>query len=147
MNITKTTESDVIPIKELVESLTRFYSNDPTKRLPAWFLNSISEQEIINRIVSAEFYNLSYKIDGNLVGYIAIKNNYQLYNLFVSEHHHRCGIAKKLWLAAKEATASKKYFLRSSIYAIPVYERFGFSRVGGPTEKDGIQFQLMEYGE
>ena len=147
MNIAQSTAGDVIAIKTLIESLAHFYRNDESVALPLWFLNSISEQEILNRISSSEFYNLSCKVEGELLGYICVKNNYQLYHLFVSENHHRCGIASKLWLSAKQATKSTKYFLRSSIYAIPVYEKFGFKSIGAPTEKDGIKFQVMEYEE
>lgn len=147
MSLAQPTAADVSAIKNLIESLSRFYRNDESVVLPAWFLNSISEQEILHRISSTEFYNLVYKIDGELVGYISVKNNYQLYHLFVSEAHQGCGIAKKLWLSAKQATNSTRYFLRSSMYAIPVYEKFGFKSVGHPEEKDGIKFQVMEYEE
>lgn len=35
--------------------------------------------------------------------------------------------------------------VRSSIYAVPVYKRFGFLESGPAGSKDGVSFEPMEY--
>jgi predicted GNAT family N-acyltransferase len=41
-------------------------------------------------------------------------------------------------------TQSNRFTLRSSLYAVPIYKRFGFSESGPVGTKDGISFQPME---
>ncbi|MCH8529481.1 MAG: GNAT family N-acetyltransferase [Saccharospirillum sp.] len=92
----------------------------------------------------SECLNLVYEVDGSIVGYLAIKGGSHLYHLFVSEAHQGKGIAKQLWMAAIEGSPVKCFTLRSSLYAVPVYKRFGFEESGPAGLKDGISFQPME---
>jgi GNAT superfamily N-acetyltransferase len=68
-------------------------------------------------------------------------------HLFVAPEFHRRGVAAALWERAKTdaiaAGNSEGFSVRSSEFAVPVYERFGFSVVGERREKDGIVFVPM----
>ena len=56
----------------------------------------------------------------------------------------RKGIAKELWRKAIELCRSSKYTVRSSLYAVPVYENFCFVKSAAVEVKDNIRFQVME---
>ncbi len=66
-----------------------------------------------------------------------------LFHLFVAETHQGKGISRALWNYAISGAKPKEYTLRSSLYAIPVYQRFGFTEYGAVEQKEGIVFQPM----
>ncbi|MFY0665521.1 MAG: GNAT family N-acetyltransferase [Natronospirillum sp.] len=49
-----------------------------------------------------------------------------------------------LWAAAIQGFSASIFTVRSSLFAVPVYERFGFVASGPVGTKDGISFQPME---
>lgn len=148
---------DVKEIATLVRSLSHYYLPQKissaqgllakrlsTNRLPIWLLNSLAEEQFLQRINSAEYSNYVYCINSEVVGYIAMKESSHLYHLFVSETHQGKGIAHKLWKHVGENCSAEKYTVRSSLYAVPVYKKWGFVETDAIKEKDGIRFQAME---
>lgn len=83
-----------------------------------------------------------------LAGVIAVRDTTHIYHLFVMPEFHRKGVAAKLWERAKAnalASGNKEGFsVRSSEFAVPVYERFGFCVIGSRAEKGGIAFVPMK---
>ena len=87
-------------------------------------------------------------VDGEqIVGVGAIKENSHLYHLFVAESHHGKGIARRLWENLRDTALAAgnpgRITVNSSRYAVPVYERFGFVKDGGITEKNEVTCQPM----
>lgn len=84
-----------------------------------------------------------------LVGVSAVRGPAHLYHLFVAKPYHRQGLARRLWLTALRACVESGHrgviTVNSSTYAVPVYERFGFTRKGPPEEKNGIVHHPMEF--
>lgn len=144
MNIRNAKEDDAEQIYNLVSSLSHFYLSSTEESLPEWLLSSLELKEFKNRLKNNEFTNLLCERNGNIIGYISIKNKNHIYHLFVSQEHQRKGIAKKLWKKAKNLCLSSTYTVRSSLYAVPVYECFGFSKSKKIETKDNFQFQAME---
>ncbi len=143
LNIRTAHRDDAVHIKELVSSLSHFYLEDRYALLPEWFSNTLAISEFERRLSSNEFINYVYSVNGLIVGYISIKDKGHLYHLFVSEDYQGKGISKELWLYATSNLNVDSYTVRSSMYAIPVYKRFGFKESAPITSKDGISFQPM----
>jgi GNAT superfamily N-acetyltransferase len=148
---------DVKEIATLVRSLSHYYlpqkiwsaqdsstKSLSTKSLPSWLLSTLTEEQFLQRINSAEYSNYVYCIDDEIVGYIAMKESSHLYHLFVSEVYQGNGIANRLWKHICERCSVEKYTVRSSLYAVPVYKKWGFVETDSIKEKDGIRFQAME---
>jgi GNAT superfamily N-acetyltransferase len=148
---------DVKEIATLVRSLSHYYlpqkissAQDSStkslsaKRLPSWLLNTLAEEQFLQRINSDEYSNYVYCIDDEIVGYIAMKESSHLYHLFISEAYQGNGIAHKLWKHVGKNSSAEKYTVRSSLYAVPVYKKWGFVETDSIKEKDGIRFQAME---
>ena len=129
MDICQATPNDARPISSLVKSLA----------------NTLTEDAFLQRINSSDYINFLCEQDGQVIGYGAMKRLNHLYHLFVAEAFQGKGISRKLWeqLIAEESNAT--YTLRSSIFAIPVYERFGVKAVGERGSKDGVSFQSMVF--
>ncbi|MFC3852235.1 GNAT family N-acetyltransferase [Salinispirillum marinum] len=143
MNIRRTMVEDAAEIKELVSSLSHFYLEDRNSVLPEWFSNTLELSEFERRLSSEEFSSFVYSIDNVIIGYISIKDLSHLYHLFVAEGHQGKGIAKALWEYATSESGINVCTVRSSMFAVPVYRRFGFKESEAAMSKDGISFQPM----
>jgi GNAT superfamily N-acetyltransferase len=138
-------KDDAQHLRNLVSSLSHFYLSQDNLDLPQWFSASIGLDQFEARLESAEFTNIIAEIDNYIVGYISIQENNYLYHLFVAQKYQRKGIARQLWIEVQKTCSSLKYTVNSSIYAIPIYEKFGFIALESIREKDGIKYQLMEF--
>jgi GNAT superfamily N-acetyltransferase len=145
MSIRTASKEDAQQIKDLVSSLSYFYMSDLNSALPAWFSTNLELVQFEARLESGRFTNIIYELDNNIVGYISMKDNSHVYHLFVDRHHQGKGIARQLWSAVKRICPSSKYTVRSSIYAVPIYQKWGFVISDVVGEKDGIQYQPMEF--
>ncbi|MBI1425724.1 MAG: GNAT family N-acetyltransferase [Gammaproteobacteria bacterium] len=144
MSIRPANETDVPQIAVLVKSLAHYYLNDPSRELPSWLNNTLTYEAFADRISSSEYLNFVYEEAGTIVGYISINRNGHLYHLFVAEQSQGKGISRLIWEHAKQYCECVCFSVRSSLYAIPVYKRFGFCETGPVGTKDGVSFQPME---
>lgn len=145
MSIRYAQVEDALEIKQLVTGLSHFYLENPTHALPAWFAETLEKAAFEQRLSSTQFVNLVYVNHTGIVGYLSIKGGDHLYHLFVAASEQGKGIASALWREARTLIGFERCTLRSSLYAIPVYERFGFKMAGAAANKDGIGFQPMEW--
>lgn len=84
--------------------------------------------------------------DDKILGYIKGNKN-RIANLFVLGKTHRKGIGKKLVnLFEKEAEKqnSKEIKIRSSIYAIPFYQKMDYKKTTGVRNFHGLKIQPMK---
>lgn len=144
MTIRKATSQDVSAIRDLVLSLAHVYLNPQTTASPDWFAMTLTDNEFISRINCDDYLNFVYESAGDVAGYISVKKSGYLYHLFVAQPHQGKGIARKLWQHTSGQCQARVYKLRSSLHAVPVYEKFGFKVSGVAEIKDGIEYQPME---
>ncbi|NEO25760.1 MAG: GNAT family N-acetyltransferase [Kamptonema sp. SIO4C4] len=87
-------------------------------------------------------------LDNQLAGVIAIRNHQHLFHLFVAPPLQGQGIARQLWQFAKTdaivAGNQDGFTVNSTPYAVPIYERFGFTITGEKVEMNGIAFIPMQ---
>jgi len=131
--------SDAAGISALIHSQLHHRAPDPTTPAPEQFVALFSPQAIAGYITGGNCNYLVALIGGQLVGALAIRDNRHLFHLFVAEPYQRLGVARSLWNRAKAdvlaTTNEAEISVRSSMYAVPVYERFGF-KVSGPRVED-----------
>ena len=88
-------------------------------------------------------YLLAYS-DSQLAGFIAIRDGFHLFHLFVERSHQRQGIARRLWERALEELSTPgsdgAFTVNSSLSAVPVYQAFGFVPAGSIQRMHGISF-------
>ncbi|WP_345416754.1 GNAT family N-acetyltransferase [Halioxenophilus aromaticivorans] len=143
MSVRRANADDIPQLAELVSSLAGFYLDDPNTELPAWFKETISEPAFEARIKSQDYVNILYENAGRVEGYAALKDGSHLYHLFVAKSQQRTGIATLLWRSLLTYCHADLVTVRSSMYAVPVYERFGFTVERPAGLKDGIAFQPL----
>jgi GNAT superfamily N-acetyltransferase len=89
------------------------------------------------------------KAGPELVGVIALREEKHISLLFVAEAWQRRGIARGLvGRAIRELEtrpgAARQLTVNSAPYAVTVYEKLGFQKLGAEQERDGIRFVPMK---
>ncbi len=123
--ICKVTLKDAQQLSSLSNSLLKYLFEEET---PKWFEDSFNVEEFEKRILSSEYKHFGYVIENKIVGFIAIKEDSHLFHLFVDEKYHQQNIGKKLWEFVKENIDFEVMSTNASLYAINVYESFGFTK-------------------
>ena len=134
-------------LSQLAFSLSDFYLASPNTQLPQWLADSFNEEQFLSRLKDDDYTHFVADIDNTIVGFIAIKSPNHLYHLFVNKNHHGKGIGKQLWEYAFEQLNldTQAYIIvRASLYAVPIYEKFGFVATGTIMQKDGVNFLAMK---
>ncbi len=106
-----------------------FLITDIEHSLKKWFVDG------------AKGYSQAYRVDDELVGFIVVKEFWNLSHLFVLPHYQNRGIGSTLVMAAieycKDKSPRNKIQLNSSNSAVAFYERSGFTRCGEGIDRPG----------
>ena len=142
---------DAPAISRLIRELTKFSLADPDDpESAAPFFDSITPQAIEGYLDGNYVYHVVEHGD-DLAGVVAIRDHSHLYHLFVAERFHRQGLGARLWSHARQVAMDAGneglFTVNASVYAVPVYERFGFVAQGPVIHKDGLAFVSMELDE
>ena len=139
--------ADAEAIAGLIASFQSELTDDPSGAGAEEFLASVSLQAEREYLASERYrYLLAYS-DSQLAGFIAIRDGFHLFHLFVARAHQRQGIARSLWEQALEELCSRDgdggFTVNSSLAAVPVYQAFGFAPAGSIQSMRGISFLPM----
>jgi ribosomal protein S18 acetylase RimI-like enzyme len=80
-----------------------------------------------------------------IVGMVCERDGCHIRKLYVDGAWHRRGIATKLMDAMMQGMDTPKITLNSSRYALPFYEKYGFTPTDEEQNKDGFVFTPMVY--
>lgn len=111
------------------------------------FLNTVSPTTIASYIENPAYSYVLGFVGNELVGVAATREKQHVYHLFVSPKHHYKGIAKSLWhylMSDAVSNGINMFTVNSSIYAVPIYEKFGFSPTSEPQTRNGINYVPMQ---
>ncbi|HEY6530215.1 MAG TPA: GNAT family N-acetyltransferase [Cellvibrionaceae bacterium] len=111
------------------------------------FVAANTSTEFEKKLGSADFCIFCCIESNRLLGFISLKDQEKIDQLFVIPEERNRGVASFLWQFAKKNAmqkgASGTFWVRSSSVAIPVYKKFGFIPEGERQSFAGISFQLM----
>ena len=146
MNIRPGTTSDAGSIAALVREFEPLLVEDPSAAAPFW--ESMSEGVHAQNLGSERFRYLVAESGGELLGFIATRDELHLFNLFVSPHRQRQGIGRALWTSVLRqlpiVPAGRCITVNASPNAVAVYRAFGFLEVGSVVRTHGIAFVPMQ---
>ena len=147
MQIRLATVDDAPAISRLICELSPFCTLHPDGRGAELFFQSVSPAAIASYIDAPNFRYRTATIDGVLAAVVAMRDNSHLYHLFVAAPFQRRGHARTLWeLVRDEAHARGNpgvFTVNSSIFAVPMYESFGFRSAGERQAVNGLAFLPM----
>ena len=108
----------------------------------------MNEDAIKRYLLEGYCYHLADDDNNKIIGVIGIKNNSEIYHLFVDENHQGRGISRYLWELAKSncfKNGSNGFFtVNSAVNAKQVYLKFGFLATDKITLNSGIKEIPME---
>jgi ribosomal protein S18 acetylase RimI-like enzyme len=142
-------ESDAPGISALIYSQLHHRAPAAVDPAPPEFLAGFSLETIRGYIANARYRYLVALTGMQLVGVLGTRDSHRLLHFFVAGPYQRRGIARALWSRARSdlmgaANGELRLLVNSSIYAIPVYEKFGFKACGPPIEGTGVTYVPME---
>ncbi|MGZ8289377.1 MAG: GNAT family N-acetyltransferase [Telluria sp.] len=147
MHVRDMNDSDVPGAARLLETLAREYIvHDCTPEQASTFIRD-NDAASLRRLLDAGFVFHVADIDGEVAGFVGVRERRHLYHLFVAKRYHRRGIAGALWRHARDVALQGEgaacFTVNSSLHAVQVYESFGFVRSGAEQCVNGLRFNPM----
>ncbi|MGZ8158256.1 MAG: GNAT family N-acetyltransferase [Methylobacter sp.] len=140
--------ADAQNISALIHGEAHHCTVNPFGEGAEYFFSTISPEAITGYIANPNFIYLVGFVGTELAGIAAIRDEKHLYHLFVAAKFQRSGVASSLWQHVKtralESGNTEGFTVNSTLFAIPIYERFGFQIQGECVEDKGIAFILMK---
>lgn len=147
MQIRRAVPNDAGAISALILASADKLTIHPDGSGAAEFLATLAPSAISGYIQAANFRYWVGTIDGELAGVVAMRDYTHLYHLFVAPAHQRRGLGAQLWAHARADAlahaAAQEFTVNASLYAAPVYRRFGFQDTAAPMLVNGIAFIPM----
>lgn len=142
MEIRTALESDAAGISELIQLVSVQCNFSETEPCPQWFIDSTKPDVLQPLIVSDDFLWLIAVERGEVTGVLTLFEGNLVKYLFVHPKFQRKGVARALWQRAIPELRSE-ISVRSSLLAVPYYEKRGFKKVGEVKFFNGVSFQTM----
>ncbi|MDQ1812926.1 GNAT family N-acetyltransferase [Massilia sp. CCM 9210] len=148
MRIRPIEPSDIPAVVALFRALaTEFIVHESPPEVVATFLRDNDEQGFQGFLAKGYVYHVA-EIDGELAGFIAVRERRHLYHMFVGKTFHGRGVARAMWdVARREAIdggGDGSFTVNSSNYALPVYQAMGFERTSPMQSVNGLYFNPMK---
>lgn len=147
MRIRPIEDKDVPAVARLFKALARaFIVHESTPEGAATFLRENDEAAIRRYIAAGQVYHVA-ECDGDIAGFISLRDRSHLFHLFVGVNWQGQGVARALWQTARQAAidagGSGSFTVNSSNFAVPVYEKLGFVRTAPTQCLKGLYFNPM----
>jgi GNAT superfamily N-acetyltransferase len=148
MRIRPATGDDAAAISALILGVSPSFTLRPDGEGAEVFLATLSPEAIGGYLASPDYAYRVAEEDGALAGVVAVRENRHLYHLFVAEAFQGRGLSRRLWDAARDAALRAgnpgEFTVNSSLYAVPVYEKFGFHPTDPRVEQHGVAWVPMK---
>ncbi len=136
--------NDAADISKLIVSTSEICCFSKAAPCPDWYLSSIQTQAIETLIASDRMVFFLAASDQAIASVLAIEGTSSIKYFFVHPAQQQMGIGQLLWQFAKSSGAfGETLKVRSSLFAVPVYERLGFNTTEPPGCFNGLHFQPM----
>lgn len=112
-----------IHTRSVMELCAQDYSPE---QLHAWAAGTLERRQ---KAIQTVPYAAVYENDGVIAGYIFVKADYSIWQLYIDPDHSRKGIGSELLISALSFLKSKNIEsvkLQSSLTAVPFYQKHGF---------------------
>lgn len=141
-------DKDVPAVARLLQVLAReFIVHESTPEGASTFLRENDETAIRRYIEQGHVYHVAV-VDGEIAGFIAIRDRAHLFHMFVGLKWQRQGLARKLWETARQAAIEAggcgSFTVNASNFAVPVYQAMGFVRTAPMQSLKGLFFNPMK---
>jgi GNAT superfamily N-acetyltransferase len=148
MIIRPATPADAAAISALILGVSPSFTLRPDGEGAEDFLATLAPDAIAGYLASPEYAYRVAEEDGAPAGVVAVRENRHLYHLFVAPSFQGRGLSRRLWDAAMDAALRAgnpgEFTVNSSLYAVAIYEKFGFRPTDPRVEQHGIAWVPMK---
>jgi GNAT superfamily N-acetyltransferase len=147
MNLRHATVADADAIAGLIAGFHREITGHPDGVGAEPYVAAVSVEAVRGYLASARYAYTVAERDGEVRGFIALRDGGHVFHLFVARDAQGQGLARRLWQHARAqalpAGAPAAFTVNASLNAVPVYRAFGFEATGDVTSVHGISFLPM----
>ena len=137
-------EADASDIAELIYLTSVACCFTPEQPCPEWYRESVQPSQIANLLKSEQMVWLVAAQEQTLAGVLAVSEKCHVKYFFVHPAYQKLGIGKQLWhFALRRGALGDSLTVRSSLFAVPVYESLGFMATEPPKTFNGMHYQTM----
>lgn len=138
--------ADIPPAAGLLRRVAEeFILHESAPADAAHFLSEQGEDGLRGFIAAGMVYHVAV-VDGELAGFIGMRERSHVFHLFVDKRWQRRGIARRLWECARAAALAPGhpgvFTVNSSNHAVPLYESLGFVR-SAPMQVARVRYNPM----
>lgn len=149
MRLREMNEADIGAVARLLEVLAReYFLHTCSPEQASTFLRE-NDAAALRRLVGEGYVYHVAEVDGQLAGFIAVRDRQHVYHLFVAAQFHRRGVGRALWehasAVAMAGGSEGGFTVNASNYAVPMYETLGFVRTLPTQCKNGLEFNPMVF--
>lgn len=137
-------QMDVTHIAELMDTTSIACCFPSGQECPEWYKKSIQPDQIAGLVKLEKMAWLVAVQEETLTGVLAVSDKSHVKYFFVHPAYQKLGIGKQLWnFALRMGVLGNSLTVRSSLFAVPVYERLGFKAVEPPMFFNGMHYRTM----
>ena len=144
-------DADIGTAARLLELLAREYILDTCSPEQASTFVRENDAQALRRLVAGGYVYHLAEVDGELAGFIGMRERRHVYHLFVAAQYQRRGVGRRLWEHARQVAMNSGgegvFTVNASNYAVPMYEHLGFVRAAAMQSKNGLAFNPMIFGQ
>jgi GNAT superfamily N-acetyltransferase len=141
------TPTDAAAISVLVLGLVNDMLVDPEGEEAQRFYAAMSPTELTKYIRMPTRFYVVAEVEGQVQGMIMVRDNSYIGQFFVARPHQGKGAGSALWRSAlaraRSLGGTGKFTVNSSLVAVPIYSRFGFTVAGAAEVGNGFRFIPM----
>lgn len=142
-------DSDILPVAALLHQVAlEFIVAEFSVEAASTFLRANDGEGIARNLAQGMLYHVA-EIDGVLAGFVGMRGHQHVFHLFVGKAWQGRGLARQLWAHAREcaeaAGGAPPFTINASNYAVPAYEKLGFTRSGPTRELHGVFYNPMQW--
>jgi GNAT superfamily N-acetyltransferase len=142
MNIRRGTPADSTALAALIAGFQPMLTLDPRGAGAEQYSASVSEAAEREYLESPRYSYFIAELEGEVLGFIAIRDGTHLFHMFVAAESQGQGIAAALWDRAREhairSGGAGEFTVNSSPNAVAIYEHFGFVPSGAKVNAHGV---------
>ena len=144
VSIRQALETDAVEISKLMVSTSVTCCFSQAAPCPDWYLTSLQTHAIEASITSDCMTWLLAIHDHTINGVLVVEDKSSIKYFFVHPERQKMGIGMQLWqFASGVGKFGPTLKVRSSLFAVPVYERLGFKAIEPPSCFNGLHYQAM----
>jgi len=144
VSIRQAVVADAADISKLIASTSDACCFSHSQPCPDWYSTSLQTPAIEALIISERLVFLLATNDHAIAGVLAIEDKSSIKYFFVDPAQQKMGWGKRLWhFAKRNGEFGPTLKVRSSLFAVPVYQRLGFQATEPASCFNGLNFQAM----